>query len=343
MSTGSIQTVGVIGEGKMGTGLFYYLLDFPLRMVWICSRGADPEKIRKTFERKRNRSLEAGIITAAQSDRWQQTVISGDIRDLHDADLVIEAIPEDLSLKKALFGNLAKVVKPGSILASNSSSINPSMLLPGPEWETAMIGLHFFYPVQLKNIVEFIYTDRTSNVVKQQTAAFLTLINRHYLPLPEKRSFVLNKIFLDIQNEAFLLVNSGYLSIRQADFLVKEHLAPSGIFDFMDSVGLDTMLAAVLNYTCDYPHRDYYEPLIAKLQELVDQGKLGRKSGEGFYNYNVPSMPEGDPSDQAMIISHLQQAYRSSAKRFISGSGLPIADMNQAIREYLGTEKGPFE
>ncbi|MBL7138810.1 MAG: hypothetical protein ISS17_08555, partial [Bacteroidales bacterium] len=122
-----------------------------------------------------------------------------------------------------------------------------------------------------------------------------------------------------------------------------------GVFDFMDHVGIDTMLAAVRNYTSDYPHKDYYLGLINKLQSLVDAGNLGLKSGEGFYRYQEgqkrisTSPPPLSPEVVREITDHLRFTYLNTAKRFTMQSGCTIDEMNQAIREYFGLEKGPFE
>jgi 3-hydroxyacyl-CoA dehydrogenase len=154
---------------------------------------------------------------------------------------------------------------------------------------------------------------------------------------------MLNKIFLDFQNEAFLIVSSGRCSMAQMDQLVRDHFFPFGVFDFCDSVGLDTMLTSILNYTRDYPHRSYYALLIEKISSLVSQGRLGVKTQAGFYDYPMENKTINVPEGAASIIEYLQQSWLSSCKRFTAQAHIPIEDANHAIREYFDLSKGPFE
>ena len=337
-----IRKVGIIGEGKLGTGIFIYLLDFGFELVWVCSQEADSEKLVRQLIKRNKRSFDAGIIDHGQYEQRQNTVISTDLNTLHDCDLVIEAIPENLELKKELFARLDGIVQPGAIFASNSSSINPSEIAPAGR-TGKFTGIHFFYPVPLKNIVEFTISGNTTGDTITAVESFLHRIQRRFITLDEKNSFLLNRIFLDFQNEAFLMVHAGQCSYLQMDQLVKKNLFPFGIFDFFDSVGLDTMLASIRNYTRDYPHKRYYAPLIDTLSGLVSCGKLGMKTQSGFYNYPMEEIDAEPPVNLAAIVDHLHQTWLSSSKRFTALAHLPIDDANFAIREYFDIERGPFE
>jgi len=343
MNNPGIQKVGIVGEGKMGSGLLYYLTGFDLYLTWSCSRAADIDKIRKQFGKRINRSMESGIIDENKHQALLKTTITSELSDLIDCDLIIEAIPEDVKLKRSLFANLDLMVNLGCIFASNSSSIKPSLLSPSAQRQEKFAGLHFFYPVALKNIVEFTVTPETSPVTISAIESFLGDIQRFYLTLDEKNSFILNKIFLDFQLAAFQIVNQGLCSYRQMDELVKKDFFPFGVFDFMDSVGTDTMLASIQNYIADYPHKSWFEPLVLQLQEMVKHGKLGMKTGEGFYHYPSESISMGEFQDSASISEHLRQTWFSSVKRFTAQSHIPIGEINFAVKEYFGLLKGPFE
>ena len=346
----SIQTIAIVGEGKMGTSIFYSLLDQPFTLRWAGSREADIEAMQQQLEKRLRRSLKSGIITQEEHDvRLNQIAISNDLHDASDCDLVIEAIPEELTLKRQIFADLDRVTTPSCILATNSSSINPSLLFVSGERDARIIGIHYFYPVPLKETVELIFTEKTSSEVRTSAEAFLHQTGKQILLLNESNGFILNRLFLDIQNETYRIVDQGMASAEQIDTLIKEQLFSVGVFDFMDHVGIDTMLAAVRNYTSDYPHKDYYLGLINKLQSLVDAGNLGLKSGEGFYRYQEgqkrisTSPPPLSPEVVREITDHLRFTYLNTAKRFTMQSGCTIDEMNQAIREYFGLEKGPFE
>lgn len=337
-----IRSIGIIGEGKMGSNIFYYLLDFDYRLVWICHPETDPESIRKSFQKKMKRKLEAGILTEGQFRLRHSTVnITRELEAVSACDLIIEAIPEVIEQKLELFSLLDKILPQEGILTSNSSSINPSRLIPSEQRKRSFAGLHFFYPVNLKNIVEIIFPETSSEETRKKIIHFLEHIHRKFLVLDELHSFILNRIFLDFQNEAFQLVKAGHITVRQLDELVRNHFFPFGVFDFMDSVGLDTMLSAINNYTFNYPHRDYYLPLIHELEEKIRTRHLGQKSGQGFY----PMLhdQENPDIDSEGIIHHLRQTFFSSAKRFSMRSGCSIEEMNEALKEYFELEKGLFE
>jgi 3-hydroxybutyryl-CoA dehydrogenase len=342
--TNEAMKIGIIGEGKMGTNLFQYLSEFDLNIKWVCSPGADIGKLQRSFSRKMSRSLENGLIDREGFERiGNNMTITSDIALLGDCNLVIESITEDARLKRRLFKAIDPIVPVDSILASNSSSIHPSEMLPSCIRKRSFIGLHFFYPVSLKNIVEIISMEWTSWQTREAIEKFLNLINRRFIHLGEKDSFILNRIFLDIQNEAYLLVRDGKATYRQIDTLVKEHFFPNGVFEFMDSVGLDIMLTSVMHYILDYPHKDYYLPLATELETLVSGGKLGQKTQEGFFSYPINGDIPEPPADPDEIIRRLSFAYISAFKRFGMQAKCDLADLNDAVREYFGTDKGPLD
>ncbi|MEI8006219.1 MAG: 3-hydroxyacyl-CoA dehydrogenase NAD-binding domain-containing protein [Bacteroidota bacterium] len=341
------KTIGVIGQGKMGTNLIQYLTESGFSLCWIVSPRADLGKIRKTFEKKISRLSEHGIIPAEKLAKLMQTKISADLRDLAGCDIVIETVPEDMSVKKEVLAAADKVMQPGAILVSNSSSINPSLLCPSPDRAKNFAGLHFFYPVNLVNVVEVIKSAETSDHTTGRLEAFVSAIKHNTLLLNEDEGFILNRIFLDVQNEAFRISEQGKAGFAEIDSAVKGSLFPSGIFEFFDHVGLDTMLLSIKNYTGNYPHADYYAPLIRELEIKVSQGNLGKKSGRGFYDYtgntHGTNLTVTIPEEIEEIRNHLEFTYKNAARRLITRSGLTIQELNEALKEYFGTDKGPFE
>ncbi|MBL7137706.1 MAG: 3-hydroxyacyl-CoA dehydrogenase family protein, partial [Bacteroidales bacterium] len=217
----SIQTIAIVGEGKMGTSIFYSLLDQPFTLRWAGSREADIEAMQQQLEKRLRRSLKSGIITQEEHDvRLNQIAISNDLHDASDCDLVIEAIPEELTLKRQIFADLDRVTTPSCILATNSSSINPSLLFVSGERDARIIGIHYFYPVPLKETVELIFTEKTSSEVRASAEAFLHQTGKQILLLNESNGFILNRLFLDIQNEAYRIVDQGMASVEQIDTLI---------------------------------------------------------------------------------------------------------------------------
>ena len=340
-----IKTIGIIGEGKMGTNLFYYLLDFGFSIIWMCSKEAETEKIINSFNKKLKRSLDAGIMDETScSNIKENTIITNDIQHMQQCDLVIESISENLTIKRNLFEELDRIAGYRCILATNSSSFKSSELLSSESRKDRLVGIHFFYPVALKSIVEFIVNEYTSEDTVKKINRFLGIIKREPLHLKENDSFILNKIFLDFQNEAFLIVNEGVITIPQMDSLVKNYLFPVGVFDFCDSVGNDIMLTSVRNYIRDYIAKDHYLLFVNELERLVKANQLGLKSNTGFYTYPVEDQQEDilvslrqDLIDSS--VKRLQSTLALSLKRFSSRSGIDLAILNDAMKEYLGTDK----
>lgn len=336
-----INNIGIIGEGKMGTNILYYLVDMDFNITWICSPEADLEKIQKHFDKRMSRALDAGILDEARHSKIMKNVrITHSIEAAASCELIIEAVSENGEVKRKVFAALDLIADPDCIFTSNSSSFNPSELIPSEKRKTKFTGLHFFYPVALKDIVEVIRTQDTSEETIQKIIRFLGLIRRKFILLEEKDSFILNRIFLQFQNEAFLLVKDNKASFEQIDRIVKEAFFPSGIFEFFDSVGLDVMLASVRNYSKGDPDEERYQPLILQLQELVSMGRLGMKTKKGFYGDDIAPDP-GYPENEKEIIKMLHTSYISAFQRFSKSSGIQPAVLKSAMDEYFGADTPP--
>jgi len=344
-----IKTIGIVGEGKMGTNLFYYLLEFGFSIVWLCSENADLEKLQKTYLKKIKRLFDAGVIDNDRNEFLLKNILlTKEINNLIACDLIIEAITENLEHKKNLFSILDPLVLPHCIFTSNSSSINPSEMCPSVMRQDKFAGLHFFYPVSLKNIAELIITDAVSEETQRRLVEFLTAIERDHILLKEDSSFILNRIFLDLQNDAFRIVSAGEFTIYQMDVLIKKHFSPSGVFEFCDNVGNDIMLESVNNYKRNDNDNKTYLPFIRKLEMLVHEKKLGIKTGEGFYVYdngtqNSNSIREENAAENHQeTVKHLHSVIRNSLIKWSDRGKIPLLNLNNAMKEYLGSEKDFF-
>jgi 3-hydroxybutyryl-CoA dehydrogenase len=345
-----IKSIGIIGEGKMGTNLFYYLMEFGFSIVWLVSENADIDKLQKSFQKKVKRSFETGLINTDRKEFLiRNMIITKELTNLATCDLIIEAISENKDHKKDFFTKIDAIVNPNSIFTSNSSSINPSELIPSVTRQPQFAGLHFFYPVQLKNIVELIITDTTSEETKTRLIEFLEKINRNYLTLKEECSFILNRIFLDLQNEAYHLGSSGEISFSQMDQLVKNHFCSSGVFEFCDHVGNDIMLESVKNYTKYRPDAENYKSFMSLLEKLVSEKKFGIKSGQGFYHYENGTSTATLNNDknisgvQSEMVHRLRLALQYSIINWSAQSKISLSILYNVMKEYLGTETELFE
>ena len=193
------------------------------------------------------------------------------------------------------------------------------------------IGLHFFYPVILKNIVELISTSNTSQETLDYALRFLDAVQRDHIQLDEKNSFILNKIFLFFQNEAFLIVNEGKATFRQMDIIIKEYFFPYGAFDFIDSVGLPTMLASITNYTKEYQDRPVYEPFISRIQAMSILGNT-------FFHIDDEDQVNFEHLPLTEILTRLRVALKKAIAVFTENTGLPSTKISSALNEYFGVD-----
>ena len=337
-----ITHVGIIGEGRMGTNLFHYISGFPYEMRWIVSPDADVDKLRRTWSKKVLRNLNADIIDEATADRLNRAVITTAPEILGDCGLVIEAIPEETALKKSLFTRLEPIVTPDCILASNSSSILPSLLVSSEKKAASVIGLHFFYPVALKNMVEMIVTKQTSPEVITNTKVFLSDIGRKYFLQPEDHAFLFNRIFLEFQSAAWKMVADGLFSAKQMDQLVHQRFFPLGVFECFDAVGLDVMLPAIRHYSVDFPSGTDHAALIATLESMVAEGRLGVKSGIGFFDYpdetdtGEDQLQNISPKTLSQAEKHLRTILCDTLEQFSRGLPDSAEKISAGLREYLG-------
>ena len=204
--------------------------------------------------------------------------------DCADVDLVVEAVPEILELKTSIFSELDEICKPECILASNTSSISISTIANATNRPEKVIGMHFMNPVPIMKLVEIINGDQTSEATNSSVVEAAEKMGKIALSCNDSPGFVSNRILCPMLNEAILTLEEGVAEPEAIDGIMKLGMNhPIGPLALSDLIGLDTVLH-IMNVLHEGLDDDKYAP--AKLlQEMVDEGKLGRKSGEGFYKY----------------------------------------------------------
>lgn len=344
-----IKNITVIGEGKMGTSLFFYLHEFNYHLTWLCSSDFAKEKTDKLLRRKLKHLFLNGIYSEAdQSAILECRKVTASIEDLGNCDLIIEAISENTEAKRKLFQSLHKIAKPECLFATNSSSVIPSQLMVPESRKDKTAGMHFFFPVTLKNSVELITSSSTSRDTRETLLQFLVDINKKPFLQNESDAFILNRIFLDFQSCAFRLLSDTILSCAEIDALVKQHMFPLGVFEFFDHVGIDIMLSSVATYTQNSDNLEFYSPMIKKLEEMVQRNFLGVKTGKGFYEYPNKAVLKQVVGNglsavkQRTVKDQLWLHYISSVSRVIEGDICSRDDLAGHVRDYLGIDRDPF-
>lgn len=347
----NIKNIAVIGEGKMGSSIFFWLIGYDFNLTWLCSDKSGMESSRKTFEKKTRHLLHSSIISEPEFlSRLANTTITINPGDLKNCDLVIEAITENLTEKRKLFKLIGNIAGEDCLLVSNSSSLLPSDFFYKGCRKERFAGLHFFFPVSLKSTVELISGTSTSDETRERLHNFLIQTGKRPFSQDESYPFILNRLILDFQAEAFNIISEGEMSIHDLDELVKKYIFPAGVFQFFDHVGIDTMLSSIESYMRFVTEREFYQPMIIRLREMVALNHLGIKTKKGFYDYPDTSLSQDnkiqkDPVfdyQQVNIITRLWNYYEKS---FLSvlGSGICTrGELEIHLQDYLGLDRDPF-
>ena len=283
-----IKKVCVLGAGIMGSGIVQVVAaaGFDAAMCDIEDRFI--EKGLGAIKSHLDRALEKEKIDAEQVSaimgRIQGTTNLKDAA--AEADLVIEAVVEDMKVKKEVFAQLDEICKPDTILASNTSGLSITEIASATNRPHKVLGVHFFNPAPVMQLVEVIRGYITSEQTLATTKAFVEKIGKTAIEVKEAPGFAVNRILCPMINEAVFVYSEGIASaedIDQAMVLGANH--PMGPLALADLVGLDTLLA-VLEGLHQELGEDKYRPAVL-LRKMVRAGHLGRKSGKGFYDYGI--------------------------------------------------------
>ncbi|WP_035799773.1 3-hydroxybutyryl-CoA dehydrogenase [Kitasatospora mediocidica] len=281
-----VERVGVVGSGAMGAGIVELCalrgLDVRLAVSRESSLTSAPQRIAASL----NRRVAKQKITEDERDAALARIsLTTDLADLGDRQLVIEAVPEDESIKLDLFATLDKVVEPDAILASTTSAITITRLARATTRPQRVIGIHFFNPVVSMPLVELVPTLLTDEGVNRRVESFVAdTLGRQPLPTRDRSGFTVNALLVPYLLAAVRMVESGFSSAELVDQGMELGCGhPMGPLRLCDLIGLDVVAAAA-----DALYGEFKEPLYTPpplLSRMVESGLLGRKSGRGFYEY----------------------------------------------------------
>lgn len=289
-----IEKVGVVGCGLMGHGIVQVAAQGGHQVV-ACELDQDAldkgmQRIERSLDKLAKKSVEKGKMDADQAEAWSVEVRgritpTTDKADLNDGDLVVEAIVENLEVKKTLFSELGRTVQPEAIFASNTSSFPIREMAEASDRPARFVGLHFFNPVQLMKLVEVVRTTATDEDVFAAARAFGEACGKTPISCKDTPGFVVNRLLVPYMVQAIQMLDRGDASKEDIDTGMQLGCGhPMGPLTLTDYVGLDTTLFILEGWTERYPD----EPTFAipdSLREKVAEGKLGRKTGEGYYTW----------------------------------------------------------
>ncbi|HPF15870.1 MAG TPA: 3-hydroxyacyl-CoA dehydrogenase NAD-binding domain-containing protein, partial [Planctomycetota bacterium] len=283
-----IKKVGVIGCGLMGHGIVQVAAQGGFQVVAFEADAGALQKglgrIEGSLSKLAGKNVEKGKMTEDQAAEWVRTTRaqihgSTDMADLKDCDLVVEAIIENLEIKKSLFGELGQLVKDSAIFASNTSSFPIREMAQASGRPDRFVGLHFFNPVQLMRLVEVVRTDKTQPEVFDAARRFGEACGKTAVACKDTPGFVVNRLLVPYMVQAILMLDRGDASKEDIDAAMQFGCGyPMGPLTLTDYVGLDTTLAILEGWVENYPDEPAFK-IPASLREKVRVGKLGRKTG----------------------------------------------------------------
>ncbi len=280
-----VKVFGVVGAGQMGNGIAHVAAVAGLQVIMNDIKQEFVDRGFKTIEGNLGRAVSKGKMTEQEkSEILGRIKGSTDLRDFKDADFVVEAVLEDLELKKTVFSTLDQVVPEGRILASNTSSISITKLASLTKRQGQFIGMHFMNPVPVMKLVEVIKGLATEKETTELTNQLAIKFGKIPVEAQDFPGFISNRILMPMINEAIFALFEGVGTPEAIDEVMKLGMNhPMGPLTLADLIGLDTCLA-IMNVLYEGFGDPKYRacPLLRK---YVEAGYLGRKSGRGFYDY----------------------------------------------------------
>lgn len=280
-----VKTVGVYGAGLMGRGIAQVALEGGYDVVLYNHRTPTLEKgvagIQKGFDKK----IAKGKITEEKkAEMLGRLKATTDLNDLANVDIVFEAMIEDMELKKDAFAKLAPIVKPEAIFVSNTSSLSITELATASLRPEKFLGMHFFSPVPAMKLVEIINAYDTSDDTIETGKAIAKGFGKEFVTVTDVPMFIANRVMCPMMNEAAILAGENVCSYEDIDKACElGYNLPMGPLKLADAIGIDIMISVMESLYQETADSKYRPAHLYKV--LYRAGRLGRKSGKGFYDY----------------------------------------------------------
>ncbi len=284
-SVREVTKVGVIGSGTMATGIIEVFGKAGYQVHYIARSEAKVDAVREKLAKSMDRAVGRGRLAEADRDAALARISGGsDLTALADVDLVVEAVVEDLEVKRALFADLDGICKPGAILATTTSSLPVVECAAATSRPGDVVGMHFFNPAPVMKLVEVVHTVATAPDVVATVRGLCPALRKHPVVCGDRAGFIVNALLFPYLNDAIRMLAEHYATADDIDLAMKNGCGyPMGPFELLDVVGLDVSLAIQKTLYLEFRERGWApEPL---LEQMVTAGYLGRKTGRGFRIY----------------------------------------------------------
>ena len=281
----TITRLGIVGSGIMGSGIAEVAAKSGVEVILRSRQQASADAMVAALEKSLAKQVERGKLEEqAAKEIAARVTATDDLHALHDCDLVLESVVEDLAVKQELFTRLDDIVKPEGIIATNTSTLPVIELAMATERPDKVVGIHFFNPAPMMSLVEVIAPLTASADTVEAAKAFATGCGKDVVEVKDRAGFIVNALLFPYLNNAVRMLEAGTASRDDIDTAMKGGCNfPMGPLALLDLVGLDTSLSIL-----DALYAEFRDPNYAAmplLRRMVSAGQLGRKSGSGFYSY----------------------------------------------------------
>ncbi|MBO4162842.1 3-hydroxybutyryl-CoA dehydrogenase [Micromonospora antibiotica] len=291
--------VGVVGLGTMGAGIVEVFARNGVDVVAVEVSEPALARGRATLARSTDRAVAKGKLAETDRDALHSRVdFQVGLEALHAVDLVVEAVPEHLDLKRRLFAELDRICRPDTILATNTSSLSVTDIAVATDRPQQVVGLHFFNPAPVMKLVEVVRTVVTAADVVDDVEALCARLGKVDVTISDRAGFIANALLFGYLNQAVGMVEARYATREDIDLAMKLGCGlPMGPLALLDLIGLDTAYE-ILNTMYRHGGRDRRHAPTPLIRQMVTAGLLGRKSGRGFYTYDKPGSAKVVPDGQ---------------------------------------------
>lgn len=354
---GSFERIGILGAGTMGAGIAQVVAEAGIQVLLHDPIPGAYERAHGRVAGFLQRKVEKGTLEeAGAADALARVAEAASLGELATVDLLVEAIPEDLDLKREAFGRLDALAPPTTILATNTSSLTIARIASATEHPERVVGMHFFNPVPLMALVEVVAGPRTAPAVADATIFAARRLGKTPVLAADTPGFIVNRVARPFYLESMRILGDGAASVEEVDEAARAVGFRMGPFELVDTIGTDVSFGVSQSLHEAFFFDPRYRPHPVQ-RMLVDAGRLGRKSGGGFYDYGAdgargatwstlaqrPAGPRPDRLNEEQIAARiLATVVNEAASAVAEGVAAPEA-IDTAMRLGVNYPSGPLE